>query len=995
MKYHLVLMASLGFGLEAYSQSTLYQTSPQHNLDHNLELFDKQLFSASIYDNTGLLNKPIDSGQEKSAKLHRAMAALQIESPDGPGLMKRYILENGRHPSVTTAGLYLGDHFFFKRNFGEALEGYDLVNTGSLSEDSQAEIYFKQGYSHFQLNQYGEAAPFFDKGKTLNRPASFDSYYYSGFIAMENGDTAKAIADLQTASQSPYYANKVPYLLAALYYQQGNYDQLISYAEPKLTSGQNLEKKEQIYLYLAEAYYAKENYAKAAENYDAFINSRKGELSREEVYKAGISQFKIQNYQRATDYLKVSASSTDEIGQASSYYLAQAYLKLENHQFASTSFSSASKSDFNAQIKEESLFNYAKVNLQKGSFQLAITALDDYLEAYPSGKYHAEAESLLSEALVNTNDYLRAIEQMDKINHKSPRIRGAYQKVSFYQAMIYYRDRQWNGALAYLDKSLAYPIDENLVLDAYFWKGEVHSAAGNLPEAIKAYETVIRQRPSGTNGTVIQAYYGLGYAYFNTQQYGKAAEYFERYTQQRQRSGNRQQYDDALLRLGDCYYVQKRFPEAAAIFQRAISEGSSGVDYAHFRLAVVQNFQSRNQEALGQLDQLISKYPNSLYIEDALYQRGQIYMEETSYQAASISFSDLLNSKPNSPFVPYALEGRAVANFSLQNYDQTIADYKTILDQHPNAQNSETALKGLQETLAIQGRSGEFSDYLAKYKGANPGSGSVQSLEFESAKSMYFDKNYAQAVRGFENYLKSYPQSAQRNDALYFLGDSYFNMGNLDQALATFKSLENEPASPQRLRAMQRIGTIELERKNYAQAIPYLETSAQNARSKPEEAEAVQGLMSANFESKNYQKAVANADQLLILDGVLPETTPAALLIKAKSQRELNQKPAAEETLRKLVTDYKTVHGAEGLYWLAFTLQEKGDLTQSNEVIFDSSGPFADFDYWYGRMFLLLSDNYVKLGEEFQAKATLESIVENSTNTEIKELANSKLQNLN
>lgn len=995
MKYHLVLLASLGLSLEAYSQSTLYQTSPQQKLDHNLELFDKQLFSASIYDNTGLLEKPVNSGQAKNAELNRAMAALQLESPDGPGLMKSYIYDHGNDPSVTTAGLYLGDHFFFKRNFAEAIDSYKLVDTDKLTIERQAEVLFKQGYSHFQLNQYAEAAPYFDAGKALNQQASFDSYYYSGFIAMENGNTTKAISDLQTASQSPYYANKVPYLLAALYYKQGSYDELITFAEPKLTSGQNLEKREVIYLYLAEAYYAKNNFPKAAENYDAFINSRKGELGREEIYKAGISQFEIKNYQRATDYLKVSASATDEIGQASSYYLAQAYLKLENYQFASTSFQSASKSDFNPAIKEESIFNYAKVNLQKGSFQSAITALDEYVESYPSGKYRAEAENLLSEALVNTNDYLRAIEQMDKISNKSPRIQDAYQKVAFYQAMVYYRDQKWNPALAYLDKSLKFPVDKSLVLDSYFWKGEINSAADNLPQAIKAYESVLSNRPSGTNGTVTKTYYGLGYAYFNSQQYSKAEEQFRKFTENRQIIANKQQYDDAILRLGDCYYVQKRFGEAASTFQQAINEGNSGVDYAYYRLAVVQNFQSRNQEALGQLDVLISSYPSSLYLEDALYQRGQIYMEETSYQAASVSFSDLLNTKPNSPFVPYALEGRAVANFSLQNYDQTVEDYSSILNNHPNSENSETALKGLQETLALQGRSGEFSDYLTKYKGANPSNGSVQSLEFEAAKGTYFDKNFTQAIRGFENYLKNYPQSAQRADALYFLGDSYMQAGDTDNALAQFKTLESEPASPQRLRAMQKIGAIELERGNFAQAIPYLETSVQNARSKPEEAEAVQGLMIANFETKKYQKAITQAERLSTLDGVIPESSPKALLIKAKSQLGLDQKPQAELTLTALVADYKTEQGAEGLYLLAFAAQEKGEVTQSNELIFDQSGPFVNYDYWYGRIFLLLADNYVKSGEEFQAKATLESIVENSTNDEIKEMAQSKLQTLN
>lgn len=995
MKYYLVLLAGLGLSLDAFSQSTLYQTSPQQPLDHQLELFDKQLFSGALYDNTRLLNEDLTDEQKKSAELHRAMSALQIESPDGPGLMKSYIYDNGNHPSVTSAGLYLGDHFFYKRNYKEAIDSYALVNPDGLGDDNRADLYFKQGFSHFQMSNYGQAAPFFDQAKTLNTSVSPDAYYYSGYIALENGDNEKAISDLHAASSDPFYSGKVPYLLAALYYQTGSYDQLISYAEPKFGTGQQLDRPEVIHLYLAEAYYAKSDYAKASEHYEAYINSRKGTLSREEIYKAGISLFEIQNYPRAAEYLKNSASATDELGQASSYYLGHAYLNHENFQFASTSFAAAAKSDFNQQIQEDALVNYAKVNLQKGSFQLAITALDDYLEKYPNGSHKAEMETLLSEALVNTNDYLRAIEQMDRITNKSARIQTAYQKVAFYQAMVYYRDQRYDGVIAYLDKSLAYPIDKTMVLESHFWKGESYSADGNLPEAIKSYQQAISLGRTTSSAYLTKSLYGLGYSYFNSQQYSRAEEEFKTYTNRLRSRQNKENYDDAMLRLGDCYYVQKRFSEASATFQQAINDGNKGIDYAYYRLAVVQNFQNNNQQALGQLNTLISRYPNSLYYEDALFQKGQINMEETNYSEASRAFSDLITGKPNSPFVPYALESRAVANFSMQNYEQTISDYKTILDKHPNAQNSETALKGLQETLALQGRSGEFSDYLARYKGSNPSNSSVQSLEFESAKSMYFDKNYTQSSTALENYLRNYPQSAQRLDALYFLGDSYFQLGDKTKALEQFKALEQEPASPQRLRGMHRIGIMELELGNFEQAIPYLQTSASNARSKIEEAEAVEGLMVANFETGKYNEAIANADQLLTLDGIIPESTPNALLTKAKSERETNRKADAETTLMTLVNEYKTIQGAEGLYWLAYSFQEKGDINQSNETIFDFSGPFADFDYWYGRMFLLLADNYINTEEDFQAKATLESIIEKSTNEEIKTMAQTKLQTIN
>jgi len=994
MKTYLVLFFSCLTAANVLAQSTLYQTSTQRTLDNSLLLFEKDLFAGSLYDHTKVLELNPNYDQKYTSDLHRAISALELESPDGSGLMKSYILENPDHPSVATAGLYLGDHFFYQRNYPEALEGYNLVNPNGLGNKEKADLFFKQGYAHFMREETDQAAPFFDQAKTLNTEVSPDAYYYSGYIAMQNGNTSKAINDLERASVSPQYRTKTPYLLSALYYQEGSYDQLISYTEPMIASGTNLDRKEVIHLFLAEAYYEKKDFAKAAENYDAFINSRKGELSREEVYKGGMAQFQTGNYQRASDYLKVSANGDDEIAQASSYYLGQSYVKLENYQFASTSFSAASKLDFNQEMKEESLINYAKVNLQNGSFQLGITALDDYLNNYPNGIYRQQAEDLLSQALINTSDYLRALEQMERITNKSDRIKEAYQKVAFYQAMNYYRDKKYNPALAYLEKSQAYPVDSELMLAAKFWEGEVHSAKGDLASATSSYEALRKLRPTSSDPYLLKTHYGLGYTYFNSQQYPRAEEQFKLYTEKLRGVEDKQYYDDALLRLGDCYYVQKRFSEAEATFLQAINESNTGIDYAYFRLAVVQNFQSKNADALYQLDRLISGYPNSLYFEDALYQKAQVHLEETNYQQAVDAFTSLIRGRPSSPFVPYALEGRAVANFSLQNYDQTAVDYQRILSDYPNSENSETALKGLQETLALQGRSSEFGNYLEDYKTSNPASGSLQALEFEAAKALYFDKNYSKAIIALENYLGSYPNSAQKVDAIYFLGDSYFEVDQVEKALENFRKLEREQASPRRLRAMQRIGSIELSRQNYQEAIPYLEMAVTNSRNKIEEAEAVQGLMIAYFETQNFGKAIQSSDQLLNLDGILPETTPNALLTKAKAQKAMGRSDQSVDTLMELINEYKTVQGAEGLYLLALNFREAQNYAQSNETIFDFSGPFVDFDYWYGRMFLLLADNYVDAGEDFQAKATLESIVQKSINEEVKAMAEAKLQNL-
>ena len=992
MKYFLVLLAGLGLSLESYSQSSIYQSSSQQSLDQASSLYDQQLFAANLYENNRLLATGLDLSQQKQAELQRALSALQLERPDGLGLIKRFIEDYAGQPAVATAATFLGNFYFFKKHYSEAIQAFELVPVGLVNLDNRADVAFKLGYCHFQLNNYAVASSYFNQVKELALPIAADALYYSGYIAMEQGNSQQAIRELQLAEKSEFYDSKVPYLLTSLYYTEGNYAEAIGYATPLLASGKSFDQQESIHLFLAESYYALKDFRNAADQYNSFNASKKGELTKEEYYKAGISFFETTNYQKASEFLKVAALGNPAIAQAASYYLGHTYVKQGNFPYALTSFQVASASSIDPGIQEEALFNLAKINLQRGNFQMAVNTLDDYLNAYPQGKRFAEVETLLSDALLNSSDYLRVLEQLDKLKSKSPRIQQAYQKVAYYQALIYYRDQKFEQALSYLTKSQNYPSDRILLAETHFWKGEIYSAQDDLAKAISSYQLAINQT-SASDPYFLKATYGLGYAYFNSQAYASAEQQFQAYRSS-QRNKNEAANQDALLRLGDCYFVQKKFAQAEAIFTEGIADKIIGQDYAHLQLAVVTNYQGKNQAAIEQLNLLLANFPTSIYLEDAFFQKGQIFLEELRYEEAITAFSDLIRERPNSPFLPYALEGRAVANYSLQRFSQTQADYKKILEDHPSADNAEAALKGLQEALAVQDKAEEFGEYLQTYKNTNPNAGSVQTLEYESAKSLYLSQKFPQAAKALDSYLRAYPESAQKSEALYFAADAYRQAGDVERAYDLFKLMEQQPSSPYRVKSLQQLGNMALDREDFTEALTYFASISGQTRSPLDEAEVTTGKMVAHFFLKGYEQAITAATQLLAQDELIPGSLAKALLIKGKSQRSLGQYSEAEDSFGLLIQEYTTEEAAEALYLLAFQYQEKGDFKGSNELIFDYSDPFSEFDYWYGTMFLLLADNYLKLGEVFQAKATLQSIIDQSTDATVKEKAEATLKSL-
>jgi tetratricopeptide (TPR) repeat protein len=77
------------------------------------------------------------------------------------------------------------------------------------------------------------------------------------------------------------------------------------------------------------------------------------------------------------------------------------------------------------------------------------------------------------------------------------------------------------------------------------------------------------------------------------------------------------------------------------------------------------------------------------------------------------------------------------------------------------------------------------------------------------------------------------------------------------------------------------------------------------------------------------------------------------------------------------VTNTKTVAAAEAKYNIANVEYLKGRYKTSQKMCFDLAKEMPNYDYWVAKTYILLADNYVKLKDNFQAKATLQSIIEN------------------
>ena len=110
--------------------------------------------------------------------------------------------------------------------------------------------------------------------------------------------------------------------------------------------------------------------------------------------------------------------------------------------------------------------------------------------------------------------------------------------------------------------------------------------------------------------------------------------------------------------------------------------------------------------------------------------------------------------------------------------------------------------------------------------GATPGPSEAADPQalYQSAYNDYLRGNYDLAIRGFGEYLRSFPDTEQSDNAAYWIGECYFSQGRYRQAIGEFdKMLSRYPRSDKLASALLKKGYAYLELNQREQGVLQLQ----------------------------------------------------------------------------------------------------------------------------------------------------------------------------
>jgi len=931
---------------------------------------------------------------KENAQYYEALCALELGNDDALSMFLHFIKEHPENPLARLAYFQIGKSYSKQQKYGDALLWFNKIDAKELNGREYTEYKFRKGYAYFENGDYPYAQEQFSEVKDRKSPFQEDAIYYFAYISYLNKDYHVALSNFEKLKNSKKYENSYPYYITAVYFLDKRYDDVLNYAIPILNTTKQQHETDMLRI-VGATYFAKADYPNAVKYYSRFQDKDLGKTQNtQDSYQIGYAYYKIGNTAKATTELEKLIDKDDIYSQSGNYTLGSIFLTSNNKQAARNAFQKASRLDFDKQLQEEALFEYAKLSYELDFNTQALEATRLYLRNYPNSKRLDEAKILLGETLLNTKNYKEAVEILEPIVATSPNAAEAYQKVTYYRGLEFYNERAFENAIGIFLRSLKHPRDEKIVALTTYWLAESMYEVRKYNESVEQFEAFLNNPEAKQSGVYNYANYGLGYAAFGGEQYRKAATYFERFLAGGPTDKNT--INDAVARLADSYFVLKSYGQALSYYDRLMASGSKSQDYALFQRGMIQGLQNSPDAKINTLNDVLTRYPNSDFADDAAFEIAYTYFLKNEGDKAKGDLQAMIQKYPNSSYVPRALVTMGLIDYNNNQDDQAVESFKKVVQTYPSSDEAKQALKQIEKIYTDKGDAQTFIAYAGTTPIGNYSAAEQESIMATAANNLYLKGDWTGTVAAVGAYYDKATRPIYDKQMRFIRAQSLVNLNRPAEAVADYNVILNDWTSAYTEKSLISMAKLYMAQKKYNEAVVYLKRLETNSEYKADYTFAINNLLMCYTQMEMPDDALHYVQLVRENEKSAEEDKFKTGLYAGQAYLQKGDTTAAIKELNYTVNNTKTVAAAEAKYNIAEIEYKKGNYKASQKTCFDIINKLANYDYWVTKTFILLADNYVALKDPFQAKATLQSVIEGyKGDDDILPTAKAKLQKLN
>jgi tetratricopeptide (TPR) repeat protein len=975
------------------AQSTIGMTPKSRMLERANDLYESGKFSSAnayLTSNWGKI-KDLDYSEAEKSALQLMLLASGIISNETYSVKNgKALMQSTEQRSVAVKLAYhLGHYYFSLSMYQDAIEMLEKTDRLYLSSEEAERVQFEKGVGYFSLKRFDNARPFLREILQIDKSVyKADAQYYLGFIDFSERRFGESAKNFNLLLKHPNYSKAVPFYLAFIANENGDVSEAIQYGENYLSQGDGVHAKEMEQL-LASIYFNKSDYDKSVALYEKILVSG-NILNSTQRFELGTGYYHLKKFTKAIEQLKPLSSGFDKLAQEANYVLAHSFLQINDKLNARSAFQLVLSSRLANMEMTIARFQFAKLSLESGFEDQGLQGLIRFLKEDPNSPMIPECKEILIRYYAKTNNFRQAIIMMENIGASTANIADVAPRIYFGRGIELFKDLQYDEADRMFSLLGKYK-SSSFYASSLFWRGEIAFIKEDFSSCINQLSALVKMNSGSFKDFSIEnAWYNLGYAYFELEEYSKAVPWFEK-TYSKLSAADNEMKMEAMLRAADCAFMEKQVEKAKSLYTAVQNSSVYGADYAVFQLAVIEGIKSPSNKIKILLG-AEKKYPNSTLIPLIAAELADTYLSEEEYELA-IPYLKRIPTlvDEDDEMVPESILKLGIAYFNLDKVDESIGQFKQLLKDYPTSTQAKEAIDNAKSLYVESGQIDGYEKFLQSV-GLSLGGLQKDSLSFEFAQKVIADANSTQSIAALESYISSFPEGLHILEALNYKAEFLAKEQKWQETAETYQRLAAKGASKYQEKALRQAGKINFfELKNYESALKiFQELSSMTA--KPEVLlESLRGEIRCHFYLHAWDKGKSVALRILENEGVSMDDRAFANMVLGYAALQMNEYSVAIRNFNESLALNKAALAAEARYQIALAYFKNNDFVSAEKSALISIEQSGSYEYWITRSYLLLGEISILQKDYFNAKATFKSIVDNCSIVSLKEEASSRL----
>jgi TolA-binding protein len=735
----------------------------------------------------------------------------------------------------------------------------------------------------FLLFSFATTAPVFAQQSAIytndlreyNKAVSLykDKQYQAAQIIFEKVKAENENKNSDVEADCAYYIAN-----CAIRLNQANADQLMeSFVEDYPTS----TKQNQAYIEVAHYYFEQGKYPQSMKWFDKVDESTLSQDDKDKYnFQKGYTFFTSGNKKEASNYFNQVVNSK-EYGSQAKYYLGFMAYESDDYTKATKLFDEVSGEE---KYQDKMSYFQADMNFKLGKFDKAIE-LGKAAMAKSNALEKSELNKIIGESYFNLKQYDKAIPYLNEYKGK----KGKWNNTDFYQlGYAYYKQGDFENAIAQFNKII--DGKDSVAQNAYYHLGESYLKTDKKQQALNAFKNASEMEfDAKIQEDAYLNYAKLSYEIGNSYQSIPAV--LNGFVEKYPTNASRPEIETLLI---NSYITSKNYKEALALLEKNKTSNREAYQKVTFYRGLELYTDGSYQEALAMFKKSLGERNNARFTARATFWKAETEYVLDNFNEALLTYKQFsgnaeAKSTPEFKNINYNI---GYTYFKLKEYDQAATNFQSyITSSKDDKVRLNDAYLRLGDSYYVSAKYWPAMDAYNKaieIKGID-----ADYAAYQKAISYGFVARNDKKIDDLNNFVKNFPKSQLRDDALYELGNTYVAEKRTELAVQTYDKLIAEyKGSSYASKAILRQGLVYYNAEKDELALAKLKKVVAEFPNTPEALEAVSTarlIYLDNGKVDDYATWVRTLDFVEVSDAELDNDTYEAA---EKQYLQNNTKPA-------------------------------------------------------------------------------------------------------